>query len=166
VLQPDGKFRVSNIPPTHTEPWVAKEYDGIKWVMVRDEAVYDCGCRNITLRNIHLQKKRSVAIAISLNNDVWARSYVEGCTPVPRENIPLDNIYIENRIDAVLHSNHPCDNITVSNTDLKSSNIVFEAVNLYDLIYPEVKLTLRNVVGTPNSVVTDVNHTVNLMEIR
>ena len=40
------------------------------------------------------------------------------------------------------------------------------AVNLRDLIYPEVNLTLKNVVGTPNSVVTDGKHTVNLMEIR
>lgn len=162
VLQPDGKFRISNIPPTHSEPWVAKDYGGIKWVMVRDEAVYDCGCRNITLRNIHLQKKRSVAIAISLNNDVWARSYVDGCTPVPQENITLDNIYIENRIDAVLHSNHPCDNITVSNTDLKSSNIVFEAVNLPDLTYPTVNLTLKGVTAEGGKITASDSHPINI----
>ena len=51
VLQPDGNFRISDVPPTHSEPWVAKEYGGIKWVRVRNEAVYDCGCRNITIRN-------------------------------------------------------------------------------------------------------------------
>lgn len=166
VLRPDGNFRISDIPPTHTEPWVAKEYGGIKWVRVRDEAVYDCGCRNIVLRNIHLQKKRDVAVAISRNNDVWARSYMTGCTPIPQENITLENIYIENEVKTLLYSNHPCDNITVADTNMKGSNIVLSAEPLEALTYPTVNLTLKNVASTEDSVITDGDHTVNLMKIR
>ena len=162
VLQPDGKFRVSDIPPTHSEPWIAKEYGGIKWVMVRDEAVYDCGCRNITIRDIHLQKKRTVAVAISLNNDVWARSYTVGCTPVPQENITLEKVYIENEIDTLLESNHPCGNITVADTDLKGASITFRSEALEALTYPTVDLTLKNVKAEADSVMTDGKHTVNL----
>ena len=166
VLRPDGNFRISDIPPTHSEPWVAKEYGGIKWVRVRDEAVYDCGCRNIVLRNIHLQKKRDVAVAISLNNDVWARSYMTGCTPIPQENITLENIYIENEVKTLLYSNHPCDNITVADTDMKGSNIVLSAEPLEALTYPTVNLTLKNVASTEDPVITDGDHVVNLLKIR
>ena len=166
VLQPDGNFRISDVPPTHSEPWVAKEYGGIKWVRVRNEAVYDCGCRNITIRNIHLQKKRNVAIAISLNNDVWARSYVAGCTPVPQENITLENICIENEVATLLDSNHPCNNITVADTDLKDSSLTFRSEPLDSLTYPTVNLTLKNVTSTADPVVTDGNHAVNLTKIR
>lgn len=56
VMRPDGEVYESITPPSH-EFGVAT-YDGIQWVCVRDEAVYDCGCRNILLRDIHLGKKR------------------------------------------------------------------------------------------------------------
>ena len=158
VLEPNGAFSISSEPPTHTEPWVAKDYGGIKWVMVRDEATYDCGCRNIVLRNIHLQKKRTVAVAISLNNDVWARSYVENCTPVPQKNISLENISIENEIDSLLLSNYPCDNITVFDTDLKNTTLCFKSEDLDGLNYPTATVTLKNVKATENSIICDKNH--------
>lgn len=161
VLNPDGKFLTSNVPPTHKEPWVAKEYGGIKWVMVRNEAVYDSGCRNIVLKNIRLQKKRNTAIAISLNNDVWARSYYEGCVMPPQENITLENISIENEIDTLLCSNYPCDNITVSETDLKDSKIYFHAEVSDGLTYPIANVTLKNVTLNENTLVCDEKHQIN-----
>ena len=162
VLEPNGVFRVSDVPPTHTNFWEAKEYGGIKWVCVRNEAVYDCGCRNIVLRNIHLQKKRGVAVAISLNNDVWARSYVKNCVPVPQENITLENVSIENEIDALLLSNYPCNNINVIDTDLKNSTLCFKAEKLDGLNYPTVTVTLKNVTATESSIFCDEKHTINV----
>ena len=165
VLAPDGNFRTSHIPPTHTEPWVAVDYGGIKWVCVRSEAVYDCGCRNIVLRNIHLQKKRNVGIAISLNNDVWARSYIQGCKMPPQENITLENVYIENEVGALIESNYPCDGITVASTDLGDSRIVFRAERLDGLVYPTASLTLRHVAGGKEGVICGDGHRVCVKDI-
>ncbi len=162
VLKPNGVFSISNVPPIHTEPWIAKEYDGIKWVLVRDTKNYDCGCRNVVFRNIHLQKKRNIAIAISLNNDVWARSYHNGCVMIPQENITLEKIYIENDIEALLYSNYPCDNIMVADTDLKDSKICFRAEKLDNLLYPTANVTLKNVITKKNSIIFDEKHQINL----
>ena len=165
VMQPDGIFRVSNVPPTHSEPWVAIEYGGIKWVCVRNEAVYDCGCRNITLKNIRLQKKRTVAVAISLNNDVWARSYRKGCTMPPQENITLQNFTVENEVDILLHSNYPCDNVTVADTDTEDARLVFAALPLEGLTYPVANVTLNNVITNENSLICDEKHQINVKKI-
>lgn len=72
-MQPNGEIYTSCTQPTHT--FCVEEYDGIQWVCVRNKPVYDCGCRNIVLRDIHLQKKCKCAIGISLNYDNYARSY-------------------------------------------------------------------------------------------
>ena len=160
MLAPDGNFRTSLIPPTHTEPWVAVDYGGIKWVCVRSEAVYDCGCRNILLRNIHLQKKRNVGIAISLNNDVWARSYMQGCKMPVQENITLEHVYFENEVGALIESNYPCDKITVADTRLCGSRIVFRAERLDGLVYPTANLTLDNVAEGTECVDCDDGHPV------
>ena len=114
------------------------------------------------LRNIHLQKKRTVAVAISLNNDVWARSYVEGCKIPPQENITLDTFYIENGVDALLDSNYPCNGITVANTNLGDAKLCFRAENFEELTYPIADLTLKNVTLTENSVVFDEKHRINI----
>lgn len=78
----------------------------------------------------------------------------------------MENIYIENEVKTLLYSNHPCDNITVADTDMKGSNIVLSAEPLEALTYPTVNLTLKNVASTEDPVITDGDHAVNLLKIR
>lgn len=161
VMKPDGEKYTSLTPPDHTTG--VKEYDGINWVCVRNEPVYDCGCRNIILRNIRLQKERDRAVGISLNYDDYARSYYAGCKPVPHENITLENIHIESEIEYLLHSNYPSQNIKIKDTDLKDSVIYFQAVDIDGLTYPTVDITLENVVCNDNSIRADEKHNVKMI---
>ena len=165
VLRPDGVLYTSTTPPSHS--FGLAVYDGIPWVCVRDEEVYDCGCRNIILRDIKLQKKRSHrAISVALNMDAYARSYVKNCTPVPMENIVMENIAIEAEIPELFGANYPVASVRLSDTDLKDSKIRFEALDLDGLTYPTAELTLRNVTQKADTILSDVQHPVHVTTVQ
>lgn len=154
VLRPDGRTYPSTTPPSHD--FGLAVCDGIPWVCVRDEAVYDCGCRNITLRNIRLQKKRSDrAISVALNMDAYARSYVQNCKPVPMENISMENISIEAEIPELFRADYPIKTVRIADTDLKGAKICFKAIDLEGLVYPTAELTLENVTVKQDSILAD-----------
>ena len=137
--------------------------DGINWVVVRDTEEFDCGCRNITIRNCRLQKKRDIGIAISLNYDTYARSYYPGCVCVPQSGITLDNIVLENDVDILLHSTYPSENITLKNIDFKNSKLCFDTVAKADkIIYPEVEINTENVVFNESTVQTNPKHPIRI----
>lgn len=157
----DGKLYTSNTPPCHEKG--IEEYDGISWAAVRDSEELDCGCRNITIRNCRLQKKRGIGIAISLNYDTYARSYYPGCVCVPQSGITLDNVVLENDVDILLHSNYPSENITLKNTDFKNSKLCFDvAPQENDVIYPEVEIKAENVVFNDNTVHVNPKHPIKI----
>ena len=115
--------------------------------MVRNTEELNCGCRNITIKNCKLQKKRNIAIAISLNYDNYARSYYEGCEAIPQSNITLENILVENEVGTLLHSTYPTENVVLRNIDFKNSRLCFDKEkNANGLIYPEVNIIMENVV--------------------
>lgn len=157
----DGQLYTSATPPCH-ETGIA-EYDGINWVAVRDTEELDCGCRNITIRNCRLQKKRNIGIAISLNYDTYARSYYPGCVCVPQGNITLENILVENDVDILFHSNYPTENITIKNIDFKNSKLCFDIVSKADgIVYPEVEINTENVVFNENTIQNNPNHPIKI----
>lgn len=157
----DGKLYFSENPPCHKKGIM--EYDGINWVVVRDTEEFDCGCRNIVIRNCRLQKKRNIGIAISLNYDTYARSYYPGCLCVPQGKITLENIVLENEVDILLHSNYPTENITLKNIDFKNSKLCFDVEPKADkIIYPEVEIDTENVVFYENTVQTTPKHPIKI----
>ncbi len=160
----DGRLYTSSTPPCH-EKGIA-EYDGISWVAVRDTEELDCGCRNITIRNCILQKKRHIGIALSLNYDTYARSWYPGCVCVPQGGITLENIVVENDVDILLHSNYPTENITLKNIDFKNSELCFDAVDKAEgVIYPEVEITAENVVFNKNTIHSSPRHPIKIRGI-
>ena len=157
----DGKLYTSNTPPCH-ENGIA-QYDGINWVAVRNTEESDCGCRNITIRNCSLQKKRHIGIAISLNYDTYARSYYPGCICIPQGGITLENILVQNDIDILLHSNYPTENITLKNIDFKNSKLCFDAVPKADeVIYPEVEINAENIILDKENIHSDPKHPIKI----
>ena len=157
----DGKFYTSLTPPCHEKG--IKEYDGINWVKVRDTEEKDCGCRNITIRNCSLQKKRSTGIAVSLNYDTYARSYYPGCVCIPQSNITLENIVLENDVDILFHSTYPTENLTLKNIDFKNSQLRFDAVTEAEgIIYPEVEIKTENVIFSENTIQASPKHPIKI----
>ena len=157
----DGQLYTSLTPPCH-ERGIA-EYDGINWAVVRNTEEFDCGCRNITIRNCRLQKKRDIGIAISLNYDTYARSYYPGCECIPQSGITLENISVENDIDILLHSNYPTEKITLKNIDFKKSKLCFDTVPKADgVVYPEVEINTQNIVLDEKNIYADPKHPIKI----
>lgn len=157
----DGKLYSSNTPPCHEKGIMP--YDGINWVAVRDTEEFDCGCRNVIIRNCSLQKKRNIGIAVSLNYDTYARSYYPGCVCTPQSGITLENINVENDVDILFHSNYPTENITLKNIDFKNSKLCFDTVpKAHKIIYPEVEIIAENVVFYENTIQINPYHPIKI----
>ncbi len=159
----DGKLYTSVTAPCHNKG--IKSYDGINWVAVRDTEETDCGCRNITIRNCRLQKKRRIGIAISLNYDTYARSWYPGAVCTPQSDITVENITIENEVDILLHSNYPTANLVLKDIDFKDSKLCFSKVKNVDIIYPEVHITAENIIIKDDTISASSQHTVSFLEL-
>lgn len=109
-----------------------------------------------------MQKNRQCAIGISLNYDNYARSFYTGCKPVAQKNIILERISIENKIEYLIHSDYPSENIKILDTDLKDSKVYFRASDIAGLSYPTVDIVLKNVVRKNDSIIFDKKHPVNI----
>lgn len=112
--QPDGTLYCSRTAPTHTEGMVTLE--GINWVMVQDEAVYQCGCRNIHFKDIHLQKERETALSIHFDQDRYSRSVYPGAVMPVQENLVFENITMDHKIGCLVRSITPVNTIKILNS--------------------------------------------------
>ncbi len=112
--KPDGTMYTSVTPPTHTAGMCT--LDGIHWVMVQENAIYDCGCRNLHFKDIHLQKKRETALSIHFDHDVFSRSVYPGTKMPVQENITFENIFIQNEVKCLLQSITPINVVKILNS--------------------------------------------------
>ncbi len=150
----DGSH-ISYTPPTHESGTVV--LDGIRWVMIQDDApVYDCGCRNIHFKDIHLQKVRDVAFSLHFDYDNYSHSiYPNSILPV-QENIILEHIYVENEIKSLFSITTPVDTLKIRNSELKDTTIDFKP---YYLETSPVKTTLvleNNTYGTKKDATVNI----------
>ncbi len=112
--KPDGVIYKSVTPPVHREGM--RTLDGINWVMVQENAVYNCGCRNLHFKDIHLQKARETALSIHFDNDEHSRSVYPGSVMPVQENIVFENMVIQNKTDCLVRSITPVDAVKIVNS--------------------------------------------------
>lgn len=124
VMPPDGKEYVSVTPPTHERG--EAELDGIRWVMTQDDNIcYNCGCRNIHFKNIRLSKNRPVAFSFHFDNDVYSHSYYPYATAPIQENITLENVTMDKKLDWFIFSTTPVTNVRIINSNIDDCGIRF-----------------------------------------
>lgn len=156
LMNPDGTFYTSMTPPTHEAGSVV--HDGITWVHIQDEVCYDCGCRNITFKDIYIEKNRPVAFSIHFDNDKYSRSVYPGSEAPVQENIKFENIQISGKVTNFLRAFTAFSEIEISNSQLGDANIVLvtrEAVKEYptanikikNTAMPEIKVAKRRKVS-------------------
>ncbi len=120
---PDGKRYKSTTRPTHTQG--TKELDGIKWVMTQEDVEYAAGVRNVTFRDIYLEKPRT-GFSIHFDNGKWSRSYYPGAEIPMQEQLTFDNIRVlHDQTISLISVNTPVDVFTISNSIIKNNNISF-----------------------------------------
>lgn len=112
--KPDGVIYRSVTPPIHAEGMCT--LDGINWVMVQEDVVYNCGCRNLHFKDIRLQKVRETALSIHFDNDNYSRSVYPGSVMPVQENIVFENIVVQNKTGCLVRSITPVDTIKILNS--------------------------------------------------
>ncbi len=138
LMSPDGTVYRSVTPPSHEEG--IQEYDGIRWVMVQEDVIYNCGCRNVHFKDIFLQKKRPVAFSLHFDKDHYSRSYYPDSQAPVQENIIFENIYFQNDIPVLLYSRTPVDTVKLINSVMKNSEIQLEDIETDGIVYPKTNI--------------------------
>ena len=144
--KPDGTVYKSVTAPTHEEGMCT--LDGINWVMVQEEPVYNCGCRNLHFKDIHLQKARDVALSIHFDHDQYSRSVYPGSYMPVQENIIFENMIIQNDTACMVRSITPVDTLKICNSVIGTrkagnSSIRLETLPGQEGCYPETKILLQ-----------------------
>ena len=119
----DGKTYVSKTRPVHRKGQV--KLDGINWVWVQDEPVYECGVRNVVFRDIFLHQPRT-AFSVCFDVGKYSRSYYPGAKPPRQEGIVFDNVQVlyTNKV-AFLRVSTPVDSLSMNNCTLREGGVKF-----------------------------------------
>ncbi|RIH62862.1 hypothetical protein D1164_22795 [Mariniphaga sediminis] len=108
-----------------------KVLDGITWVMSQEIISYTAGVRNVTFRDIQLEKPR-IPFSIQFDMGRFNRSYYPGAEIPVQENIVLDNIKVLFDKDLpVVQVTTPLNMITITNSRLKNRIFNFYGNEVY-----------------------------------
>lgn len=121
--EPDGAHYRSLTPPTHSRGF--RIIDNISWEHLQDDVTYTAGVRNVTFRNIFLEKPR-IGFSVHFDNDRYSRSYYPG-SPIPSQsNIIIENLTVLHDNDTdLLSANTPIDVVTIARSTLRNSRLHF-----------------------------------------
>lgn len=127
----DGKIYTSATKPTHESGSVV--LDGIRWGFVQNDVTRTCGVRNITFRDIFLEKPRT-AFSIHFDSDRFSRSYYPGAEIPKQEGIVMDDVRVlyPDRIP-LLSVATPVDAITILNSSIRNNPVNFVKVRDFEL---------------------------------
>ena len=154
---PDEKIYTSVTRPTHKEG--VQVLDGIKWVMVQEDVQYVAGVRNVTFRDIFLEKPRT-SFSIHFDNGKWSRSYYPGAQVPMQEQLVFDNIRVlHERPGHFINVNTPIDVINITNTSFRKTGIRFHANDAMKDYLP-TKININGSVFNAKGEMTLLNNTV------
>jgi len=126
--RPDGTSYRSTTRPTHRNG--SRVLDGINWGMVQETVIHTAGVRNVTFRDIFLEKPR-IAFSIHFDQDRFSRSYYPGAEVPRQEQIHLDRIHIGHSEPVDLLSiDTPIDTVSVTNSRILENRIRFHKRDL------------------------------------
>ena len=139
---------VSTVRPSHlsgTETYP----DGITWTMSQDRGVcHSCGVRNVVFRDIHLAKKRPVALCLHFDHDQYSRSYYPYAEIPVQSNIVFERVFVENEIPCLIQSRTPVDSIILRDSRVGSSQVrLLNAIDAPGMQYDTTLVRVERVVS-------------------
>jgi len=121
--KPDKTIYNSITRPEHEQG--SQILDGITWVMVQNDTIHTAGVRNVSFRDIFLEKPR-IGFSIHFDNDRYSRSYYPGAEIPMQEQLTFDNVRVlHNQKINLISVNTPVDAFTISNSSIKDNGIGF-----------------------------------------
>ena len=145
----------STCRPAHGEGTVTYP-DGITWTMSQTrDIVHSCGVRNVTFRDIRLQKKRQVALCMHFDHDQYSRSYYPYAEIPVQGNIVFERVTVENEIPVLIQSRTPVDSITLRDSRIRNSEIrLLQAIDAPGMRYDTTLIKIEGVESfSPDSTV-------------
>jgi len=123
MMKADGKTFKSTTRPAFESGQMT--LDSIKWVVIQNNPPYSCGVRNVTFRDIFLEKPR-IGFSVHFDNDKYSRSYYPGAEVPVQEQLVFDNIRVlHNKPIDFLSVNTPMDIVTIVNSSFRAGGINF-----------------------------------------
>lgn len=137
---------ISTARPTHKEGTLTYP-DGITWTMSQDRDIcHSCGVRNVIFRDIHLAKKRHVALCLHFDHDQYSRSYYPYAEIPVQSNIVFERVFVENEIPCLIQSRTPVDSIIVRDSRIGTSQIhLLNAIDAPGMQYDTTLVRLERV---------------------
>ncbi|MEI8037129.1 MAG: hypothetical protein WCJ14_01955 [Verrucomicrobiota bacterium] len=142
--KPDGAVYHSVTRPTHRTG--SQVIDGINWGVVQTDVTYTAGVRNLSVRNIFLEKPR-IGFSVHFDNDHYSRSYYPGAAVPMQQQLTFDNIRVlHEQATDVFAIGTPVDVLTISNSSFRNNHINFRGnkamtdylktqINLYGCVF-------------------------------
>lgn len=143
LMPPDGREYISEYRPEHPAGTVT-EPDGIRWCMTQRDDILNCGCRNITFRDIYLEKKRPVGIAVHFDGDKWSRSYYPNSPAPVQDHLVFERVYSRNDIPTFLYTKTPLKHMTLRDCDFGNGVIRYRDAQIDGLTYGSAELNMEN----------------------
>ena len=121
--------------------------DGITWTMSQDSNIcHSCGVRNVTFRDIHLAKKRPVAICLHFDHDQYSRSYYPYAEIPVQSNIVFERVFVENEIPVLIQCRPPQDSLILRDCQVGKSQIrILNAIDAPGMHYDTTLVRLEKV---------------------
>lgn len=150
----EEKTFLSECQPTHESGTVTYP-DGITWTMSQDRNVCcTCGVRDVVFRDIHLQKRRPIALSLHFDHDKYSRSYYPGAEVPVQDNIVFERVFVEADIPVLLQARTPVGCFTVRDSDIASSRIRLATLDTPGMVYDTTCVVLSGVRSTcPDSLI-------------
>ena len=110
--------------------------------MVQDYPTYDAGVRNVTFRDIFLERPRT-GFSVHVDNDHFSRSVYPGAKLPQQAQLSFDNIRVLHNEETILiNVRTPVDVLAVANSSLRHNRIVFHGLPIVpDYLPTKINLT-------------------------
>jgi hypothetical protein len=139
--RPDGTVYKSVTRPTHASG--SMTLDDITWGVVQEDVTYTAGVRNVTFRDIFLEKPR-IGFSIHFDNDKYSRSYYPGAKIPQQQQLVFDNIRVlHDGASDFLSVGTPVDVVTIANSSFRDNRLRFHG----NKAMPDYLETRINLVG-------------------
>ena len=139
-MKPDGKVYKSKTRPTQVSGTAT--LDGINWGVVQTDVTYTAGVRNVTFRDIFLEKPR-IAFSVHFDSGNYSRSYYPGARIPEQQQLVFDNVRVlHDRPTEFLSIGTPVDVVSITNSSFKNNQITFHGGNaMPDYLKTHVNIT-------------------------
>lgn len=102
--------------------------------------------RNVVFRDIHLAKKRHVALCLHFDHDQYSRSYYPYAEIPVQSNIVFERVFVENEIPCLIQSRTPVDSIIVRDSRIGTSQVrLLNAIDAPGMQYDTTLVRLERV---------------------